>query len=131
VEADIKSGTFITVEIAKNIGRDIFAVPGPINCYASRGANRLIADKRAKMLESVDDILKYFGKSGVYKTKKPHSQISIEQQSILNILKTNTVHFDDIIEEFDGDVKRLSSLLTNMELCGLIEKLPGNMFAAV
>lgn len=53
-EADIKSGTMITVGFALEQGKDVFAVPGRI--YDSKGCNSLI-QQGAKLVMSVEDIL--------------------------------------------------------------------------
>ncbi len=44
VEASNRSGALITAEIALDLGRDVHAVPGPIDRATSAGTNRLIAD---------------------------------------------------------------------------------------
>lgn len=53
-EADIKSGTMITVGFALEQGKDVFAVPGRI--YGCKGCNALI-QQGAKLVMSVEDIL--------------------------------------------------------------------------
>lgn len=131
VEADKKSGTLITVGAAKQLHREIFAVPGNINCYASQGTNSLIANKTARMLTSTDEIVAYFGgATHVQPAKTPAKQITFEQKIILDIMKTDEVHVDELLEQSGFAVPQLSTLLTNMEMIGLIEKLPGNYFVA-
>lgn len=131
VEADLKSGTLITMRKAKELNRAIYAVPGNINCYASQGTNDLIANHGAKMITSASDLIKDLtGLAEKSKKKATVKQLTLEQQNILNILKTDEVHFDDIVVESGLSVPQLSTLLTNMEMIGLIEKLPGNYYVA-
>lgn len=52
VEASRKSGALITVDHALDLGREVHAVPGPIDRPTSEGANRLIADGAGMILEA-------------------------------------------------------------------------------
>ncbi len=131
VEADLNSGTLITVKMAKSLHRDVYAVPGNISCYASQGTNGLIARQDAKMITNIEKFIKEIsGKDIINKKNLEKKQITLEQQNILNILKTDEFHFDDIVIESGLSVAQLSTLLTNMEMIGLIEKLPGNYYVA-
>lgn len=49
VEAAAKSGALITAEMGRQLGKKIWAVPGPITSSVSVGTNRLIASGQAKM----------------------------------------------------------------------------------
>lgn len=131
VEADLHSGTLITVHKAQELNRAVYAVPGNINCYASQGTNDLIANHGAKMITSANDLIKMLnGRVSNIVKNTSVKQISLEQQNILNILKSDEIHFDDLVLESGLSVPQLSTLLTNMEMIGLIEKLPGNYFVA-
>lgn len=52
VEASRRSGALITAEIALDIGREVHAVPGPIDRPTSVGTNRLIADGAGLILDT-------------------------------------------------------------------------------
>jgi DNA processing protein len=56
VEASATSGAIRTVDSALELGRDVFAVPGPIGRETSEGTNRLI-QSGAKLIASVPDVL--------------------------------------------------------------------------
>lgn len=59
VEAGIKSGSLITAKGAREMGRDVFAVPGNILTSTFDGANQLIRDG-AKPVFSARDILEEY-----------------------------------------------------------------------
>ena len=56
IEAALPSGTFSTLEEARYAGREVMAVPGPIDSEASRGANEII--RQGATLISGDECLK-------------------------------------------------------------------------
>ena len=58
IEARQKSGTFITVDMALEQGKDVFALPGRINDSLSEGCNYLIK-QGANIATSPDDIIEY------------------------------------------------------------------------
>lgn len=59
IEAREKSGTLITVDIACEQGRDVFALPGRVSDSTSHGCNELIR-QGAMIATSPDDILTYY-----------------------------------------------------------------------
>jgi DNA processing protein len=58
VEAPARSGALITAEHALDLGREVFAVPGPIGRRTSEGTNALIRDG-ASMVNAPDDVVRW------------------------------------------------------------------------
>jgi DNA processing protein len=56
VEAAVRSGSLITTDLAADLGRDLGAVPGPVNSRASAGPNGLLAGG-ACVVRDAQDVL--------------------------------------------------------------------------
>ena len=59
VEAQEGSGTLITAHLAADQGRDVFAIPGPVDAPMSRGTNLLIQEG-AQLVREPGDILRCY-----------------------------------------------------------------------
>lgn len=126
-EATLKSGSMYTKDYALEFGKDLFVVPGRITDIYSFGCNSIIKSLQGSMVLSPEDIL------NVYNLKydnviQKSIQISIDEQLILNILKTDELHYDEILEKSQLDVKVLNTLLVKLEMKKIIKKLPGNYY---
>ncbi len=131
IEAQERSGTLITAGHAANQGREIFAVPGNIDSLYSKGTNALIKDG-AKITRSIDDIIEEILE---LKEKVRLKNISIdistltdEELIIINCLKSEKNTINDLSDETKMDTGQLLSLLTLLEMKGLIVQTSGNKF---
>lgn len=122
------SGALITADYAFMFNRPVFAVPGPITSSLSKGPYKLIK-KGGKLVTSPEDIIKEL-KSQTPNSKsqiKSKSQISKfkpetkEEEKILKFLENETLLFDEISIKTGMDSSRLGSLLTMMEVKGMIK----------
>ena len=61
VESKIKGGGMMTARLAFSYDRDVFALPGRVDDLRSQGCNRMIAEKIAEPLVSVEDFIRHIG----------------------------------------------------------------------
>lgn len=128
VEASRKSGTLITIEYAQDQGRDVLAVPGNISSAMSDTPNSLIKEGCIPVT-SHEDVLSWFGWSGRAGLDESRiKQLDINELSIINILERGETVFDEIYLNLDYSRPQLMTMLLNLELKGIIEKLPGNKY---
>lgn len=57
VETNLNGGAMITANMALDQNREVFAVPGDVTSKQSRGCHALIKEGRAKLVETVDDVI--------------------------------------------------------------------------
>lgn len=131
VEAAEKSGSLITADCALEYGRDVFAVPGNINSYGSRGTNRLIK-QGAKLVERVEDILEELpavtGKAG--ECGSPSFSLDPAEAELYAFIAQGPLHIDEIIVKSALTVGEVSAILLRLELKGAVSQLPGKFFSA-
>lgn len=127
VEAGERSGCFITVHYAEQLGKEVFCVPGNIDSENSIGTNRLIADG-ARMANSTDDVLSYFGKKIACIPKKQVT-LSVEELEIVNLLKEEDLSLDELAQKCNNLPHKIAALLTMMELRGIVYTVQGGIIA--
>ena len=131
VEAGEKSATFNTVNYALSFGKELFVVPGNITSSTSVGTNKLISEMPHSFTISSNDILERFGVNIVsddHVKDKININLSNEEKLIVSIVNEGEIHFDELQEKTKINTKTLATLLTMLEINGLIKKLPGNYY---
>jgi DNA processing protein len=126
--------------MANDYNRDVFAVPGRTSDKYSQGCNNLIKTQRANLMTSAADlvyILNWKIDSQTYNEKAVIQKqlfisLDIDEQKVYDYLQRNGKQLLDIIAlECDFPIFRISSLLLNMELKGVIRPMPGKLFEAI
>jgi DNA processing protein len=134
VQASAESGSLITAGYALEQGREVFAVPGNIGADGSRGTHQLIKEG-AKLVESSEDILEeilpqWKRETGeTQKVEGPERDLTQEESMLYELLGETPLHIDVLIRESRFDPGKVSSLLLNLELKGLISQWPGKCFS--
>ena len=126
------SGSLITADYARKFGRPVFAVPGPITSSMSKGPYKLIA-KGAKLVTSAGDILKELkiqnSKVKIATQKSKIIGATEEENLILKLLQIEPMHFDQIVRKTRFDSAKIGSILSVMEIKGLIKSLESGQFS--
>jgi DNA processing protein len=138
IESAEKGGSLITAMLANDYNRDVFAVPGRTSDKLSQGCNNLIKTQRANLLTSAADVV-YILNWEIEKDKKTKSvqkqlfvTLEPEEQKVYDyLLNKGKQEMDIIALECDFPIFRISSILLNMELKGVVRPLPGKLFEAI
>ena len=129
VEAGEKSGALITAYKAIDQGKEVFAVPGNIFAESHRGANNLLLRGHAYPVASGEDIFRRLNKNYIADEERTPLQLDIEQERVFNILSAEgELHIEVLQNKTGMKLSGLNSILFNMELLGVIVKLPGNYY---
>ncbi len=156
VEAPAHSGALITAHAALEQGRDVFAVPGPIDAPASVGCNRLIRDGAGSVMEAWDILQMYQGRFPLRESREepeflgrrerrpPAEEVSSlrtfslsregrgltdDQIEILKLLTDQPQLVDSLIEQSGIPTRRVLSAVTLLELDGLAVQHSGKRYA--
>jgi DNA processing protein len=127
-EAGEKSGALHTKEYALDMGKEVFAVPGNVNSVMSKGTNRLIRSAQGACVLSYEDIVCIFHEKVVKSSSLPSSQISLDEQVVLNLLEGEEKTFEQIQNRTNLPTNKLNSMLTMLQIKGIIKQLPGNSY---
>jgi DNA processing protein len=134
VQASMESGSLITAGCALEQGREVFSVPGPVGAEGSRGTNQLIKEG-AKLVESSEDILEeilpQWRREGeaTPRGEGPERDLTEEERILYERLGETPLHIDELIRESQFDPGKVSSVLLNLELKGLVSQWPGKCFS--
>lgn len=132
VQAPEGSGALITADLALEQGREVFAVPGNIEDPRSKGPHQLIKEG-AKLVEFVEDIITELGIPSriSHPSSAPRTQALLlppEEEQLLKLLSHEERYIGDISKEAGLPPAQVASLLTLLELKGLVKRLPGDHF---
>lgn len=126
------SGAIITASNAASLYRPVFAIPGSITSSLSKGPYKLI-QQGAKMVTKSEDILKELKVQNLkLKAITQNSKlrdVTDEERKILEILENESLGFDEIVRKSGFDSARIGSLLSIMEMKGMVKSLEGGMFS--
>ena len=137
MEAGRKSGSLITVDMALEQGRDVYALPGPVNSPLSDGCNRLIR-QGAGILLSPEALAEEWGLGGKdvqlrenvsgKKEGKNEKVLETKEKLVYSCLGLYPKGVDQVAAETNLDIKAVMELLVTLELEGYIREISKNQY---
>ncbi len=134
VEAALNSGSLITARYAGEQGREVFAIPGPIDNPKAKGCHHLIR-QGAKLVETPQDVLEELAallNCGIRDKSfcggiAPQSQVALssQQQQLLDFIDYDSTCVDAIVARTGLAANIVGTVILELELQGLITAVPG------
>lgn len=130
IEAGMKSGSLITARYAIEQNRDLFALPAPLGNSGFCG-NHWLLQQGAYLLMEADDVLQHIvGGLNWIQTELPiieesPSTFNVVENKILGMVGYQATPVDVIAENAQIPVAKVISILTEMEINGVISSNAG------
>lgn len=133
VEAKERSGTQITVDMALEQGREVYAVPGRMTDRLSLGCNQLIK-QGAIPLTSLEDLLIFAKEEDKNTSAAKHEKklvLEREEELVYSVLDLYAKRLEEISSEISCSVPELLHILVSLECKGLVKEVSKNYYVKI
>jgi len=138
VEAGQRSGALISARLAAEQGRDVFAVPGPVDSRTSRGCHELLRDG-AILVESADDVFEHLGplvapaprEDGQVIRRPSELTLNDQEKTVLAAIDSGPTSIDQIVATSGLPVHRVLSTISVLEMRRLVHRVSGQLVERV
>ena len=140
VEAELRSGSLITARLAADQGREVFAVPGSPLDPRARGPNDLLRHG-AVLVEEAQDVLAVLDALPGFTEPPPEAfdPLPIRDEpgeaalrtDLESLLSPAPTPINLLARETGAPVSRIMAALSELEIAGRAELLPGGLVAAL
>jgi DNA processing protein len=130
VEASMNSGTRYTVDTTLGLGREVFAVPGPMMSPKSEYPLTLIRDG-AKLILKVEDIVDELSKTTTFNKSAENimePEFSESERKIVEFLQSKPMTIDELLHFSKFSFGHLHSVLLSLSMKHHVEPLPGSLY---
>ena len=130
MEAREKSGSLITADMALEQGKDIYALPGPVNSSLSQGCNQLIR-QGAGILITPEILLEELGICGfpdTVKIDKNKKVLETTENMVYSRLDLYPRNVSSLIEETALSANEVVEVLVSLELKGYVREVSKNYY---
>ncbi len=119
VEAAQRSGSLITADLAADLGRDLGAVPGPVNSRSSAGTNDLLAGG-ACLVRDAQDVLDAMLGPGVRKAERVGAGLGPGLLGVLSAVERGAQTCDAVAVALTLTGAEAASSLATLEALGYV-----------
>jgi DNA processing protein len=119
VEAAERSGSLITADLAADLGRDLGAVPGPVNSRYSAGPNNLLAGG-ACLVRGAQDVLDAMLGPGMRSTERTGPPLDAELEAVLDAIEGGKISCDAIASHLGIPGSEAAAGLATLEALGYV-----------
>ena len=119
VEAAARSGSLITADLAAELGRDLGAVPGPVNSRASAGPNNLLAGG-ACLVRDAQDVLDALLGPGARRLDRTGPSLDPALAAALTAIESGASTCDAVASSLDLPGPEAAAALARLELLGYL-----------
>ena len=137
MEARERSGSLITADLALEQGKEVYALPGPVDSPLSTGCNRLI-QQGAGVLLSAENLLNEWGimpdnlcRKTEIKPDKNKKTLESEDKLVYSCVGLYPKNVDQIAQESRVEIRKLMSILVTLELQGYIREITKNYYIRI
>jgi DNA processing protein len=133
VESALAGGALVTAQNAREYKRKVFAVPGRVTDTHSQGCNALINKGEAQMLESPEALDHAMNWTTATPTLPRQQSLLLtlnpDQKQIIDLLTQNReINLDELCNQTNWPISKMSALLIELEFAGHIRALAGKRF---
>jgi DNA processing protein len=128
IQATVRSGSLITARRARELGRDVGAVPGNVDNVLSNGANALIADGAA-MIRDAGDIFDALLGPGVRPALESTPALDVRLEAALAAVGRGASTADAVAAQADLDGRAVAIALSRLELLGYVTRSPAGAYS--
>jgi DNA processing protein len=141
VEAGARSGSLITARLAMELGKEVLALPGPIDRAEHTGSNRLLRDG-ATLITSLDDIISEIPALTIltqhqsdeveaHDAAAPQTPLTGRERDLYTLLSDDVRSVDDLVRISRFPASSVSATLISLELKRLARRQAGGYVRAL
>lgn len=133
IEAPMKSGAMITMEMAHSQGKFCYALPGRADVESFRGNHFLIKNQKAVLVEKAAEMLSILLPNTDFtpKTGKSFVKLNLEEEQLIHLFPEEEVAIETLAEKTQLHAGKLNALLMGLVLKKVIREFPGKHYKKV